>query len=534
MARKKSHYFRKLLSKTNSSLSMSRWITNQRLCLLLTVIAFGLRAGNLSDIHVEHFDEGVYASNYFATYQDNRFPDQHLYAPPLFPALLDWTLVFSGGSPHVVMWVNVILGTLLVPAVWWTGGLLFDRRAATIAAALVTFSDILIDYSQAALTDIPVTLWIVLAVGAMVKSYTADDSRWALMCAFLTALAWWTKYNGWLPMAIATASMAGWIVFDHPKRDEVFAASRHWLTIVVAAIFFWAPCLYGLQEHGGYAAVAKNHAGYVVGFSGWLSSAVRHFEVDQYVSGNFGVGLLPLFLLSSLIVVAVRFRSEKDVTRQRLQFWIWAAWFLGLTFATPLYRPYPRLILPWLLAAMIGCGAFVEIMFQRWKSLQQRSQIVGITLLVILTVWSGYRCMTKSPTRTGLKIVGSELRKSVFDATRENPSLLSGVDAVVYVLAEPGLFYHLAASNDSNYELIPQPASSLELLDSQQLDTRVPTFIAVGIHEADSRVELAQREDVELVAEFPYSPSNLVLLDDFAPGQVSEHRDQSIQLWRIK
>jgi len=513
---------------------MSRWITDHRACLFLMVVAFGLRSWDLGGIHVEHFDEGVYASNYFASYQDNRFPDQHFYAPPLLPALLDWTVVFSGGSPHAVMWVNVILGTLLVPACWWTAGLLFDQKTAAIAATLVTFSNILIDYSQAALTDIPVSLCFVLAVGAMVKSYTENDSRWALMCAALTALAWWTKYNGWLPVAIASAAIAGWVVFDHPQRQEVLKVARHWLTIAVAAILFWLPCLYGLQQHGGYAVVSKNHAGYVVGFSGWLSSATRHIEIDHYLNRNFGVGLLLPLLISSLVVVGLRWRARPIEPNQRLRFWVWAAWFLGLTLATPLYRPYPRLILPWLLAATIGFGAFISVLLQRSKEMEQRSSIAGVGLIMLLTIWSSYRCVVYPTARDGLKIVGQQLQQGVQESSRENPSLLSGVDAVVYVLAEPGLFYHLAARSDANFELIPQPASSLQLLDSQQRDKRVPTFVAVGIHESNARSQLEQRADVQFVAEYPYTPSDLVLLDDFAPDQLEVHRQQSIQLWRIK
>src|SRR5690606_37189773 len=137
---------------------------------------------------IEHFDEGVYASNMFAGERLRyAYPDRHLYAPPGWPATLEWILIFAGGNPHSVVWANVLLGALLVPAVWWTTrGLLAEsgievhlaESAGLAAAALVGFHDLLIQYSRAALTDIPVTLWILLAVGAGERALTRIRIAW--------------------------------------------------------------------------------------------------------------------------------------------------------------------------------------------------------------------------------------------------------------------------------------------------------------------------------------------------------------------
>src|SRR5262245_52822704 len=46
---------------------------------------------------VEHFDEGVYASNlWFGEDSNFRYPMRHLYAPSLLPALIEWTMILSG------------------------------------------------------------------------------------------------------------------------------------------------------------------------------------------------------------------------------------------------------------------------------------------------------------------------------------------------------------------------------------------------------------------------------------------------------
>ncbi len=39
-----------------------------------------------------------------------------------------------------------------------------------------------------------------------------------------------------------------------------------------------------------------------------------------------------------------------------LSLWMLTAWFLGLSLTIPLYAPYPRLALPWLLACWLGAG----------------------------------------------------------------------------------------------------------------------------------------------------------------------------------
>ena len=84
------------------------------LVLFVAVIAGSLRLAAPSHLAIEHFDEGVYASNRLADFQDppGAYPDRHLYAPPLFPKLLEWSLALGGGRPWSPMAVNLVVGTL--------------------------------------------------------------------------------------------------------------------------------------------------------------------------------------------------------------------------------------------------------------------------------------------------------------------------------------------------------------------------------------------------------------------------------------
>src|SRR5688572_10801156 len=76
---------------------------------VVILLGFFLRALNPGAMSIEHFDEGVYASNLYCGQLDPPFayPMRHLYAPPLFPAILEWAQILAGQS--AVMWVNVLL-----------------------------------------------------------------------------------------------------------------------------------------------------------------------------------------------------------------------------------------------------------------------------------------------------------------------------------------------------------------------------------------------------------------------------------------
>ena len=94
-----------------------------RECLLIggiVLAGFGVRAAFPARMAVEHFDEGVYASNiWFDEEQGFHYPARHLYAPPLLPWLVEWSIVFFGATHWGTMLVGVISGTLTIGLCWW-------------------------------------------------------------------------------------------------------------------------------------------------------------------------------------------------------------------------------------------------------------------------------------------------------------------------------------------------------------------------------------------------------------------------------
>jgi 4-amino-4-deoxy-L-arabinose transferase-like glycosyltransferase len=246
---------------------------------------------------VEHFDEGVYASNLFFGPPDYAYPLQALYAPPLVPAMIEAGMLL-GLPPNVAALVPAFLaGSLTLWLLWWCGRRWLGPDAALASLALAACSDLHVLLSSAALTDGCLWLWVLLAVAAAWQALLSGDLRWAVAGGLASGLAWWTKYNGWLPLAIvgAAAPLAWWV------GSGGRALLVRWLKVAavmaVVAILVSLPWLVSLQAIGGYRAVAANHARYVVGLAGWPESAWRHLAQQGQLQswlGPLGMGLAVL------------------------------------------------------------------------------------------------------------------------------------------------------------------------------------------------------------------------------------------------
>src|SRR5678816_2922850 len=69
---------------------LSEPIARRELVLLAAILTIGasLRIATVATSAVEHFDEGVYASNIYFGPPDYSYPMLRFYAPPLLPALI--------------------------------------------------------------------------------------------------------------------------------------------------------------------------------------------------------------------------------------------------------------------------------------------------------------------------------------------------------------------------------------------------------------------------------------------------------------
>lgn len=389
----------------------------------LVLLAAALRFAYPGRMAIEHFDEGVYASNIFFGPEDgHRYPYRHLYAPPLLPWLIEWGIVFLGPESIAPFLPALLLGTATVPLAWWAARCWFGPAPGLAAGLLVATSDFHVLYSRTALTDAPVAFFILLAVYLYWESVRRASLPWAVAAGLATALAWWTKYTGWLPLAIAAAGSAAWLLFDrrvpfdkgaggvgnlgHPSNAKRVAKL---LTVTALAAFAaWSPVLWGLQPYGGYSAVAENHRGYLEPFAWPTNLWEQAGNLAAQSGGLTTIGLaafaasiplragwsrtirIPLALwcgatagwaaftagpalplaLTALAALAIELtprralsaapESRDDAPLRRFALWLVAAWFAGMLATTPLYHPYARLAMPWLAAAWLAATLWLS------------------------------------------------------------------------------------------------------------------------------------------------------------------------------
>ena len=72
--------------------------------------------------------------------------------------------------------------------------------------------------------------------------------------------------------------------------------------ICVVSVACWVPYVWKLQESGGYAAVAANHARYITGLTGWGTSFVAQARNIYLLEGPVtAAGMLVLAILLGLM-----------------------------------------------------------------------------------------------------------------------------------------------------------------------------------------------------------------------------------------
>ena len=516
----------------------------------ITILGAAVRFAFPSAMAIEHFDEGVYASNLLFPDQGFRYPDRHLYAPSLVPALIEWSIIAFGDKGIAPMLPSLLFGTLTIPLIWWVGRQWFGLLAGIAAATLLSLSDFHIAFSRSALTDVPLCFWLLLAVYLFERTFR--DLSWltAIFAGVATGLAWWTKYNGWLPLAISLSGLTGWLVATRKDRRQWMFGFALWGIGLAAALLTWGPYWWSLPH--GYSEVARNHRGYVVGLSGWWESLLRHCEtLHHHYDGRLqllGVFLVPVVCWPA-IGRGIRSGQLRDglelPSEWRLGAWLTAAWWIGMTVSAPFYRPYPRLLMPWLIASCLMASLTIGFAFH-WIRLRQRLwreskrvSVRGIVIgsIVVLVVGLGECIRRPAPgweRRRGLERIAASVRSDAFDSERLARQLQGKtVATVLYVYAEPGLFFHLPAEG-----LAVQPAANLSFVDIEAT-RKLPTFLVTGPHAHRSQVfadEFTKRADqFELIASYPYDASDFVRLDDVSSTQLRVHREPlEVRLYHVR
>lgn len=432
--------------------------------VVITLLAVLMRGWHAERIAIEHFDEAVYASNVWLgnPLEGGGFPMQHLYAPPLVPTAIEMSCLAFGPSDLACVVPGFLAGVLTVMLVFLSGWRWFGLRAGVGAGVVLCGCEFHIAMSRTALTDPVLVFWLTLALVLAVEflrpfgdaassSTGVPRQRWgfAVGAGVVTALAWRTKYNGWLPLAITAIAMPvvlGLRGFGHRSvvvadvaqtksqtaiAADLLRAGALWGAMLLPAVAAFAMWVWLLQPVGGYSSVLDNHRGYIVGLSGWWSSAMRQHENLTHFNGWCGglcfcltplaIGLcgacrsvngvvpaartgpalgikmfemlVPAVLASVGFAIAVAAAGAHGAMllcgiagllvprtvspgegAHKADSWaargVLAVWLVLLAVLVPCYTPYPRLLLPLFIPAAFGCGRLIE----RWLDDSRRAR----------------------------------------------------------------------------------------------------------------------------------------------------------------
>lgn len=602
-----------------SPIARSEWLLVGA-CLLLGI---GLRLAYPIHMAVEHFDEGVYASNlWFGLEQGYHYPLRQFYAPPLLPACIEWTMMLAGTGPVAVMATCLFAGCATIVLSWYVARDWFGPVAGLAVLATVAVSDMHALYSRAALTDGLLLAWCILALWLLWRAIASGDYRFAVMAGIVTGLSWLTKYNGWLPLAVAAAALPLWWIVFPGSRQSVRSQITAWCVAAAIAGAMFAVYVVSLPEDGGYAAITAHHRTYVTGLAYWWRNTVWQLANIQQLDGGlsvvgFAIGLfvatwwawkssarraaetpeeprprpatlLIIVALAELTIAAAtiasvavacltwsvvglivagrpaqlaRLRAADDpsVGPRSLAACYVTAMIAGLTFATPLYHPYPRLTLPWQWAVWMGAAgtfALVASRIRRWSNDEStrltrrgmswtsytRITALAATAVLMVVVWSErerLNIVAAWQDRSGLRRIAQRIAEELpREVASGNTSAVSASEPILLVYGEPALLFHLRATGFSFVSPVAHvPAGKNAVADSPNATDPLPQYLITGPHalrDPQFVDELASSlPRLESVANYRYDPSLLVRLNNGAPPRPTAEPSE-IRVYRVR
>jgi 4-amino-4-deoxy-L-arabinose transferase-like glycosyltransferase len=527
------------------------------LVILAVLSAAGilLRTWHFGDAALSHFDEGVYAFTGLGLADSEQpfrmFPEQQKFSPPLYVALVALVNLFGIDPARSPLVVNVVIGSLTIPVVWWVTRRWFGAAAAVGAAALVALSEFHIILSRSALTDATFALTFLVALAAMLSAIDRLTPRAAIVAGLCVGLAWNTKYHGWFALVVGAMVIAGRWRLQGAGNAWFGRAVRVWIAAAVVAGLCYLPWALFIQTQPGSSAGWASYFATMLQLD-WFGSFWRHVQQQQYVEGPWSRASVPLALLSAQIVAAANGR--------RLAPW-WAPVVLGLgallvgasgvavalTVVALVQRWREGMRGPdWLIAAVVVLWVVMAPVYHPYFRLLMPFTVATYMMAATQLAKNSAVASSASPMKAlGAAVVATAVTAAVAlrlpdpsDPWRPLPGLASAAAILdqhippgvpVRVMGEPALALHLHQRGHASFKRT--------YLDSLDGGTD-PVYLVTGIYLRRSPQPRARfeerRERMEPLARVPLgAPSDIRVLDDFTPDSARrwmQHRDTTYDL----
>lgn len=277
--------------------------------------------------------------------------------------------LYFGHSPFFIRSLSAVIAAATIPAIYWLGSLLFDRRVALMAAGLLAFNGYDIRYAQEARSYSLLVLLATLSSGFLI-AYLKEPTRWRRIAYVLcSTLAVYAHFYALLLIA------AHWLAFrwkgtsaneDQSTRSAERKVKSAWIAIGIAVL----PLL---------IFVAKTGAGPIR----WIH---RPGLLDLVMLSVYFTDGRPLIYFAACLLTLIPlqknlFERGHSCEKWRIQFLsIWLLFPVVLTVLLSFARPVflPRYIIFCIPALVLLVAAGLASIRPAWLS----AAVAGVVLLL--------------------------------------------------------------------------------------------------------------------------------------------------------
>lgn len=286
--------------------------------------------------------------------------------------------------------LSAIFGVITVYLTFVLGRRLYDRSVGLLAAFLLAACVLHAQNSRFMTVDIPLTLFVLLALLQLVQVANQGRARQFLLAGLCIGLATATKFSAmplFAPLAVAALYRC------YAERTVVPIAGRTALAVVAAFVAFAVAEPYALLRFDRFYhdIVEQSHmvrnAGVFPYTTQYMHTPKYAYELVQLVVWGMApaLGLVAVWASGARIVAAVRERRPAD--------WVLLAWVLPFFFVTGWFEvKFPRYLLP-IYPVMVVWAAEWLVRKYRSGSLLGRAGIpvvAGGTLLAMVAFMTTY------------------------------------------------------------------------------------------------------------------------------------------------